>query len=90
MTVLGSGFSGATEVTFGGVPASSILVARSGRQITVTPPALSAATVCAALPTTGAYVGETNANDVCQVAVRVVGPGGASATPAIPAPHEGW
>jgi hypothetical protein len=89
VTVLGSGFAGATEVTFGGDPASHISVARSGRQITVTPPALSPATVCGALPVTGPYAGETNANDVCQVAVRVLGPGGASGTAPIPAPHEG-
>ena len=76
VSILGSGFSGATAVTFGGVPARGIRVARSGRQITVTPPAVSAATACGALPATGAYAGETTANDICQVAVRVLGPGG--------------
>jgi hypothetical protein len=88
VTILGSGMSGATQVTFGGVPARSFRVAGRGR-IVVTPPAYSPATACAPLPTTGVYSGESAANDICQVAVRVINSDGASATDRIPAPYEG-
>jgi pro-kumamolisin-like protein/subtilase family protein/IPT/TIG domain-containing protein len=88
VTILGSGMRGATQVTFGGVPARSIRVAGRGR-IVATPPVYSPATACAPLPTTIAYRGETAANDICQVAVRVINPYGASATDRIPAPYEG-
>jgi hypothetical protein len=88
VTILGSGMTGATEVTFGGVPARSFRVAGRGR-IVVTPPAYSPATACAPLPATGAYSGESAGNDICQVAVRVINAHGASATDRIPAPYEG-
>ena len=88
VTILGSGMRGATGVTFGGVPAPRFRVAGRGR-IVATPPAFSPATACAPLPTTGAYRGENAANDICQVAVRVINAHGASATGRIPAPYEG-
>ncbi|MGI8715574.1 MAG: protease pro-enzyme activation domain-containing protein [Solirubrobacteraceae bacterium] len=88
VTILGSGFTAATAVTFGGVRAAHFRVNRGG-QITVTPPALSSATDCAPLPATGAYAGETAGNDVCQVVVRVDNGAGSSASSQIRAPHEG-
>ena len=60
VTILGSGFTGATEVTFGGVPATSFTV-DSPYEITATPPAYSSRPTCApsvpgrdARPTTSA------------------------------------
>jgi hypothetical protein len=88
VTILGSGMHGASEVTFGGVAAPRFRVVSPDR-IIVTPPASSAATACAPLPATGAYRGEGTANDICQVAVRVINRNGASATDRIPTPYEG-
>jgi hypothetical protein len=88
VAILGSVMRGATQVTFGGVPAPSFRVTGPGR-IVATPPAYSPATACAPLPTTIAYRGESAANDICQVAVRVINPTGASATDRMPAPYEG-
>ncbi|HEX3833603.1 MAG TPA: IPT/TIG domain-containing protein, partial [Solirubrobacteraceae bacterium] len=88
VAILGSGMRGATQVSFGGVPARRFHVAGRGR-IVATPPAYSPATACAPLPTTTAYRGESAANDICQVAVRVTNPDGASVTDRIPAPYEG-
>ena len=68
--ILGSGFTGATAVTFGGVAANGFTV-DSPYRIAVTPPAYSARTACSPLPTGGAYSGEDAANDICQVQVRV-------------------
>ena len=88
VTILGSGLQGATAVTFGGVPAQRFRVAGDG-QIVATPPAYSSATACLPLPATRAYQGENAANDICQVAVRVVNGHGASAGGQILAPYEG-
>jgi hypothetical protein len=88
VTLIGSGFTAATGVTFGGVPATRFTVV-SPYRIVVTPPPLSAATACVALPATGAYAGETTRSDLCQVAVQVVNANGPSAAGAISAPYEG-
>jgi hypothetical protein len=88
VTILGSGFTGASEVSFGGVKASSFDV-ESDSEILVTPPPYSSATACSALPKSGVYAGESAANDICQAQVVVHGPGGASATAHILAPFEG-
>jgi hypothetical protein len=81
--ILGSGFTGASAVTFGGVPASSFDVV-SPYEIKATPPAYSSATKCApSLP------GETPTTDICQVQVKVTGPHGTSTTGQILAPLEG-
>jgi hypothetical protein len=89
VTILGSGFTGATKVTFGGVPATSFKVV-SASEILVTPPAFSAtSTACASLPTTGVYEGENAGNDICQAQVQVTGPHGTSKTAKILAPLEG-
>jgi hypothetical protein len=88
VTILGSGFTGATRVTFGGVAASSFHVDGDNR-ITVTPPAYSSSTTCAPLPTGGVYAGENAENDICQALVRVGNANGLSATAPIPVPYEG-
>jgi hypothetical protein len=88
VTILGSGFAHATEVSFGGVKASSFKVL-SDSQILVTPPRYSPRTVCSPLPSTGVYAGENATNDICQVEVVVHGAGGASATGPILPPFEG-
>ena len=87
-TILGSGFSGATAVSFGGVPARSFTV-DGPNQITVTPPPFSARTACSPLPSTGVYRGENATNDMCQVQVRVSNAHGTSATGHILPPLEG-
>jgi hypothetical protein len=88
VTILGSGFSAATHVTFGGVAAGSFVV-DNDNEITVTPPAYSSSTTCAPLPSTGVYAGETADNDVCQALVRVSNADGHSLIAKIPAPYEG-
>jgi hypothetical protein len=88
VTILGSGFTGATSVTFGGVPATGFVV-NSPYRITATAPAYSSRTACAPLPATGVYRGENAANDICQVQVRVSNPHGTSATGRIRPPDEG-
>ncbi len=88
VTILGAGFTGATKVTFGGVPAASFQLLSSS-EISVTPPALSSHTVCAPLPSSGVYAGENASNDICQAQVQVSGPGGASAVGTILPPLEG-
>ncbi|HEY1519169.1 MAG TPA: protease pro-enzyme activation domain-containing protein [Solirubrobacteraceae bacterium] len=87
-TVLGSGFAGATTVTFGGVPARRFTVDGPNR-IMVTPPPLSRSTACSPLPSTGVYRGENATNDICQVQVRVSNQHGTSTTGRILPPIEG-
>ncbi len=88
VTILGSGFTAADSVSFGGVTAASFKVL-SDSEILVTPPPYSPATACAPLPAGGVYAGESAANDICQVQVVVHGPAGASATARIRPPFEG-
>jgi large repetitive protein len=87
-TILGSGFTGATSVTFGGVAATTFTV-NNPYQLTATPPAYSSQTACAPLPSGGVYAGENAANDICQVQVRVTNPHGSSASGRIRPPLEG-
>ncbi len=88
VTLLGSGFQGASSVSFGGVSATSLKVV-SDAEIVVNPPAYSAHSACAPLPSSGVYAGEGPGNDICQVEVVVHGAAGASATAKILAPLEG-
>ena len=87
VTVYGSGFTGATQVSFGGVKVASFKV-KSPYEISLTPPAFSTQT-CAPLPTTGVYAGENASNDICQVEVVVQNANGSSPTSTIQPPYEG-
>jgi hypothetical protein len=88
VTILGSGFTGAKSVSFGGVDAATFKLL-SDSQILVTPPPYSSHTTCALLPSSGVYAGERADNDICQAQVVVHGADGASATASILAPFEG-
>jgi hypothetical protein len=88
VTILGSGFSKATKVNFGGVPATNFTV-ESPYEISVTPPVYSSRTECSPLPSTGVYAGENATNDICQVQVSVANNHGASAAGHILPPYEG-
>jgi hypothetical protein len=82
VTIFGSGFTGATKVTFGGVAAAGFTVV-SPFEITVTPPAFGAETCAPSLP------GESPTTDICQVQVEVTNAKGTSATGTILPPYEG-
>jgi hypothetical protein len=83
VTIYGSGFSGATKVTFGGVKAAKFTVLNQ-YEISATPAKYSKAVSC------GKNVrSESPANDICQVQVRVSNSHGTSATGKILPPLEG-
>lgn len=82
VTILGSAFTAATQVTFGGVSAPGFTV-QSPNKILVTPPPLGAQACAPSLPD------QTPTTDVCQVQVRVVNHHGSSAEGDILPPYEG-
>ncbi len=83
VTILGSGFAGTTNVTFGGVAAARFQVL-SPFEIRATPAAYSRSTRCApSLP------GESPTTDICQAQVRVSNDAGTSAIAKILPPIAG-
>jgi hypothetical protein len=82
--VLGAGFTGATAVTFGGVPGT--IVSNTGTDIRVTVPAFQAGTAC---DQDGSTFGENALNDICQTQVVVTTPNGSSPTATILPAYEG-
>jgi Pro-kumamolisin, activation domain/IPT/TIG domain len=88
VTILGSGFTGVTSVTFGAVAATGFTV-DSPYRITAKAPAYSPRTACSPLPSTGVYAGESATNDICQVQVTVANIRGRSAPGSILPPVEG-
>jgi hypothetical protein len=83
--IFGTGFTGATSVTFGAVAATTYTV-KSDWHIQATVPALGFGTKCAQH---GAFLGDTATNDVCQVAVSVTNANGSSGVPTIHPLFEG-
>ena len=83
VTIFGSGFTGATKVTFGGVAATSFEVL-SRFEVLATPPPYSSTTSCAP-----SLSGETPSSDICQAQVQVTNVHGTSATGKILPPLEG-
>lgn len=81
--ILGSGFTLATSVTFGGVKATSFTV-ESPYELIATPPAYSNAMSCAP-----SVPGESPTTDVCQTQVQVTNPQGTNALGTILPPLEG-
>jgi hypothetical protein len=81
--IYGSGFTGATKVTFGGVKAASFKVL-SSYEVSAKPAHYSSAVSCAA-----SVKGESPTTDICQVQVRVSNSHGTSAAGKILKPLEG-
>ncbi len=89
--VYGSGFSGATDVTFGGVSAGAgnFQVNSSGTMITVQVPAFEDGTTTCAQDGSSFSASENATNDICQTDVVVTTPNGSSATSTILPLYEG-
>jgi hypothetical protein len=88
VTIRGTGFQHATAVSIGGIRVPGFHIVGSD-EITLSTPPQSTRTRCVALPRHGVYRGDTAANDICQVYVRVLGPRGDSPTTRIRPPLEG-
>ena len=83
--VYGSGFSGATDVTFGGVSAgaANFQVNSSGTMISVQVPAFQDGTTTCDQDGSSFSASENATNDICQTQVVVTTPNGSSATSTI-------
>ena len=89
--VYGSGFSGATDVTFGGVSAgaANFHVNASGTLISVKVPAFQDGTTTCDQDGSSFSASENSLNDICQTQVVVTTPEGSSATSTILPQYEG-
>jgi hypothetical protein len=85
--VLGAGFTGATSVTFGGVPGT--IVSNDGTDLKVTVPAFRNGTTTCAQDGSSFDPSENATNDVCQTQVVVTTPSGSSSTSTILPFYEG-
>ena len=89
VTVYGSGFDGATGVSFGGVPASTLTVDPSGTQIQVTVPAFQSGTTECVHDGSTFDPSQNATNDICQTQVEVTTPNGTSTDSTILPLYEG-
>src|SRR5262249_26289600 len=87
VTVYGAGFTGATGVTFGGVPGT--IVSSTDTQIKVTVPAFQNGTTTCDQDGSSFDAGQNATNDICQTQVEVTTPNGTSADPTILPLYEG-
>jgi hypothetical protein len=87
VTVYGTGFSGATNVTFGGVPGT--IVSTSDTQIKVTVPAFQNGTTVCDQDGSSFGTGQNATNDICQTQVVVTNANGSSHTSTILPLYEG-
>jgi hypothetical protein len=89
--IFGAGFTGATAVTFGGVPVAGFGTANvlHDWEIQVKVPAFQAVTTSCAQDGSSFDPGENAANDVCQTQVEVTTPNGTSTDAAIKPLYEG-
>jgi hypothetical protein len=86
--VLGAGFTGATSVTFGGVPGTIVSNSNNGTDLKVKVPAMTGSTTCD--QNGSSFDASNNAtNDICQTQVVVNTPVGPSSTSTILPLYEG-
>jgi hypothetical protein len=86
--IYGAGFTGATNVAFGGVAASTFTV-KSDSLIQVTAPAFQNGTTTCDQDGSSFGTGENAANDICQTQVEVTTPNGTSTDSTIDPLYEG-
>jgi Pro-kumamolisin, activation domain/PASTA domain/IPT/TIG domain/Divergent InlB B-repeat domain len=87
--IYGSGFAGATGVTFGGVAAPTFTVNSSGTQVHVTVPAFQDGVTTCDQDGSSFDASRNATNDICQTQVVVTGPNGSSHTSTILPLYEG-
>jgi pro-kumamolisin-like protein/PASTA domain-containing protein/IPT/TIG domain-containing protein len=87
--IYGTGFTGATGVTFGGVPASTFTVNPSGTRIHVTVPAFQDGVTTCDQDGSSFDSSQNATNDVCQTQVVVTNANGSSQTSTILPLYEG-
>lgn len=87
VTVYGAGFTGATSVTFGGVPGT--IVSNTGTQIKVTVPAFQNGVTTCDQDGSSFDPSQNATNDICQTQVEVTTPDGTSTDSTILPLYEG-
>lgn len=87
VAVYGAGFTGATSVTFGGLPGT--IVSNTDTQIRVTVPPFQGGTTVCAQDGSSFDASQNATNDICQAQVEVTTPNGTSADSTIRPLYEG-